>query len=238
MNQHVQEQISALIDDELDSDALDALLAAAATQPEVKAQIGRYALLGDLMLRQMPPRLDNAVADGVAAALDNEPSHVPRLAPQPVSGADRRRARQASRDRVATRARRTRWQRRWLSPAPGLALAATVAAVAVLVWPMFGSDDARVDVATTQPALAPPSAVLPVSPVGSSWGDAQQGLIPAGAAPQSPTTAASVQWDRLDPHVQQHLQGYAVFHGSEAVGQQLPIMPPTVRLTRQDIDVP
>lgn len=73
MNQYVQEQISALIDDELDSDALDALLAAAATQPEVKAQIGRYALLGDLMLRQMPPRLDNAVADGVAAALENEP---------------------------------------------------------------------------------------------------------------------------------------------------------------------
>jgi len=234
MSQHVQEQISALIDDELDSDALDSLLAAAATQPEVKEQIGRYALLSELMLRQAPLRLDNVVAGRVAAVLENEPSHTPQSVPL----ADRRRSRQSSPDNVRTRTRRTRWQRRWLSPAPGLALAATVAAVAVLVWPLLGTDDARVDVATNQPASAPPSAVLPISPDGSPWGGAQQGLIPAGASPQSPTTATSVQWDRLDPQVQHHLQGYAVFHGSEAVGQQLPIMPPTVRLTRQDIDVP
>jgi sigma-E factor negative regulatory protein RseA len=219
MRQAVQEQISALIDGELDRKGVDDLVALAAADPEVGSQVGRYALMSEVMLRQPLPRLNHDLADRVAAALDNEPRLAPGSGP-PLRDSRRR--------------RRAHWQRRWLSPVSGLALAASVATLAVLVWPMLGSDEAGVELATgpALPAVEPVAALMQ-----GPWLGSPDGLIPTGGAGGA-SMPTSVHWDRLDPRVQQHLQGYALFHGSEAAGQQLPVIPPTIRLTRQDVDAP
>jgi len=234
MRQTVGEQISALIDGELDRKGVDELLVLAADQPEIGRQVGRYALMSEVMLRQPLPHLRHDLAARVAAVLENEPPLKP-LPVFPVTANGQSAPRQAAAPiPESRRRRRVHWQRRWLSPVSGLALAASVATLAVLVWPMLGLDESEVQVAGVQalPAAEPVAGLMQ-----GPWLVSPDGLMPTGGTGGAPMPT-TVHWDRLDPRVQQHLQGYALFHGSEAAGQQLPVMPPTIRLTRQDVDAP
>src|SRR5690606_41527305 len=105
MNDKLLEQVSLLLDDELPPEQAELLLERMRREPELRDRFAQYALLGEA-LRGRTLKVD--LAARVSAALDNEPAHaVPRLA------------------RVD----------RWLSqlrPVAGLAVAASVAIVAVI----------------------------------------------------------------------------------------------------------
>lgn len=102
-----KEQLSALVDDELDQREMDDALAWLAKDTEASARWARYNLIRDTLHKNLPDQLADGLQQRVHAALENEP-HI--LAPQ---------------------------ARRWGMPAmakqaAGLAIAASVTAVAIL----------------------------------------------------------------------------------------------------------
>lgn len=157
MTKPYQEQLSALADDELSPAELDLLLRRGREEPDVKAQIGRYALIREAMHRNLPDQVDPSFADRVSAAIAEEPSH--------------------QRGSVPSR-------KRWLRPVAGVAVAASVALIAIAVWPQQGppTDDSLQNVAESSGAL--PEAVTP-----------------AGQA----VATDNIQWERLDNDVQSRL---------------------------------
>lgn len=188
MTRAYEEQVSALVDGELQGDELQALLDRAGADEELGLRMERYALIRDALHRNLPDRVraDGGLARQVSLALESEPAH--RCAPRPTAPAPR--------------------ARRWVAPFAGMAMAASVAVVAVMVWP--GSEQPQS--AGTGPSLMA--------------GDSQ-------AQPQGIQTvsADSIRWDRLDPDVQARLDGYAISHGEQAQTRQMGIMPRHVRMT-------
>lgn len=168
MTKPYQEQLSALVDDELSPAELDLLLRRGREEPEVTAQVGRYALIREAMHRNLPEQVDPSFADRVSAAIAEEPAH------QQGTGL---------------------WRARWLRPVAGVAVAASVALLAIAVWPQQGpnTDD------TLQNVAESPSAV------------------PDAVAPAGQTVATdNIEWERLDNDVQSRLQQYSVRGGSGA----------------------
>lgn len=110
MNEKHGELTSALLDGELDSDAQQRVVAAMLDSvPHELERFGRYRLIGDV-LRDESTVLAADVAERVGKALQDEP--------------------------VVFAPSRTRG-RQWLRPVAGLAVAASVAAVAVVVAPQL-----------------------------------------------------------------------------------------------------
>lgn len=112
MSERQREEISALLDDNLESAAIDPLLKGLATDDSLRDLVNRYRLIGDAMRGEpvRPNTLD--IAARVREQLREEPTI---LAPKPRS------------------ARPTTWTR----PLIGTALAASIALVAVLVAPRY-----------------------------------------------------------------------------------------------------
>ncbi|MCC5857419.1 MAG: sigma-E factor negative regulatory protein [Ectothiorhodospiraceae bacterium] len=186
------ERVSALVDGELQGGELQALLSKAKADEELKLRLERYALIRDALHRNLPEQVvaDGSLAHRVSRALEAEPAH------SPAPRAD---------DRAATPAPRSR---RWMAPFAGMAMAASVAVVAVMIWP----DDER-------PAGASGPAVM----VDSSAQPRVQGI--------QTVSTESIRWDRLDPDVQARLDGYAISHDEQAATRQVGIMPRHVRIT-------
>ncbi len=189
MNRPYDEQVSALADGELQNGELDLFLRHSARHTELGRRLGRYALIRDALSRSLPATVDESLADRVALALENEPAH----------GA------------AVVRRNASRGANRWLKPAAGLAVAASVAMVGIVMWPAIQS-----------PESGTPAAVATSS--GSGGGEIQ------------PVSAESIRWDRLDPEVQARLNGYAISHGEEAAGRQVGIMPQHVRITGHSVE--
>lgn len=112
MTDPVKEQLSACLDGELPEAELDLLLKQVSRDREVRACLGRYALIGETLRSRAAVLAPADFAKRVAAAIESEPSQA--QLPLPERGAAARRAVQ------------------WLRPAAGFAVAAGVAAVAVL----------------------------------------------------------------------------------------------------------
>ncbi|ABI56689.1 sigma-E factor negative regulatory protein [Alkalilimnicola ehrlichii MLHE-1] len=117
----LSEQLSALADGELSREELPLLLARLDESPERRARLARYYLARDGLQRATGEGIDLGLADRVRDALRDEPAHRPSRRPLPGS--------------------------HYLRPAAGLALAASVALVGVLVWPGAGVDEGGVPVA-------------------------------------------------------------------------------------------
>jgi len=107
MANNIDEQLSALVDGEISERELDALLARMRKQPELRAQWGRYNLISDALHKNLPRRLDHGLQARVAEALAAEPV---LLAPK----------------------RRHKTVGPWIRQTAGLAVAASVTAVAIL----------------------------------------------------------------------------------------------------------
>ena len=164
-NDELNEQLSALVDDELRRDEAAFLLKRLGHDPDAAGRFERYCLISDAMRRSLPPRIDFDLSTRISAALADEPPF-------------------ESRARTPSR--------RLLRPAAGLAVAASVAALSVLLWP--------------QPDLG---AGTPTPAVASA--------VPVGTAPAlRPVAHAGEQWDRLDPEVQRRLSGYLVNHSEHS----------------------
>jgi sigma-E factor negative regulatory protein RseA len=188
MNDALKEQVSALSDNELQRQEEALLLRRLTQTPELGAQLGRYALIGEAMRRALPPVVDTGLAARVSAAIAEE---------------------------EALQAQPRRLPRALLRPVAGIAVAASVAALSLAVWPTAnvprGGEGAEVAAAA---AAAPPRTAL--QRVG--------------------TTEEPSQWDRLDPEIQQRLNGYLVNHSEHTPTGRMGGMIHYVRITGQHGD--
>jgi sigma-E factor negative regulatory protein RseA len=112
MTDPVKEQLSACLDGELPEGELDLMLKQVGRDSQLRASLGRYALIGETLRAQRPAAAPADFAKRVADAIAAEPA-------LDISGQPSRRIQPAS--------------TRWLRPAAGLAVAAGVAAMAIFV---------------------------------------------------------------------------------------------------------
>lgn len=152
----LDEQISALVDGELEDSAVSRVIGALGQDEELAARWERYHLMGEVMRGGVAEGVRAGVAKTVAARLEHEPAI---LAPQ----RPRRKGAPA-----------------YLRPFASLAIAASVAVTAIVVVPVIYRGDGPGDAASSLPvAVAPQSA--PVLPVAASsratqWKTAEQRL--------------------------------------------------------------
>lgn len=104
MKQKLHEQLSALVDDELDAAEQALLLRQIGADSLLRQRLARYQLISDALQNHLPPRLDVGFHSTVHAALQDEPAI--HLEPSRFAG--------------------------MVKPVAGLAVAASVAVVAVL----------------------------------------------------------------------------------------------------------
>jgi sigma-E factor negative regulatory protein RseA len=190
MNDEIREQISALADDELSDVERPLLLSRLEHDPQLAACLGRYRLIGQAM-RGSGDAATLGIAERVQSVLaeEDEPA-VQAAVPQPVPA-------------------------RWAKPVAGLAVAASVAMVAVL-----SVDALRSPGPETVPALAKTEPTT-----------AANQPLPALAQ----TAAAPVeQWDRLDPSIDKLLAGYLVNHSEYAAMHGTQGVAPYVRIVGFD----
>jgi sigma-E factor negative regulatory protein RseA len=141
MSDPVKEQLSACLDGELSRAELDLVLKQVGRDPELKAAMSRYAAIGELVRSAGSVRASKDFASRVTAAVEAE---------APLA---------------ATKRATVRTAPAWLRPVTGLAVAAGVAAVAVIVLQMGTATD--VPPAASAPQLAqatPPAATQVVEP--------------------------------------------------------------------------
>lgn len=178
------ERISALADGELEGSARDRALEALYASPEQRRAWARFHLVGDVMRHAGPVPGADSIAGRVGAALAGE-----RI--------------------VAFRPRRRRAS---VGPFAGLALAASISAVAVLV--IHSLDDGG----GSRPA--------PVAD-GSRY---EVAVASPGASSRDPQgTADRLHWSDVAPDTEARLNAYLVNH-SEHAGNGVPGVLPYVRL--------
>jgi sigma-E factor negative regulatory protein RseA len=188
MNDEIREQLSALADDELSDAERPLLLGRLQRDTQLRACLGRYHLIGEVMRGGDVPAASLGVADRVQRELAGDaPMHAMarggvRLAP-------------------------------WLKPAAGLAVAASVALVAVLAVTSLRTDTGTVPV----PSLA-----------------SSQPLNPGGTSVARVSGPAGDQWERLDPHIDRRLSGYLVNHNEYAASRGVQGVMPYVRIVGFD----
>jgi sigma-E factor negative regulatory protein RseA len=144
MKEKLHEQLSALVDDELEAAEQALLLRQIGADPVLRERLARYQVISDALQNHLPPRLDIGFHKSVQVALQDEPAvHV-----------------EASRFAGM------------LKPAAGLAVAASVAVVAVL-----SLQSIRGEAPSSTPAVAS-------APVAQDYLRAEIKTAPAGS-PQS-----------------------------------------------------
>ncbi len=129
MSEKINEQISALVDGELDQSEQDLLLRRMLKDDTLRDRLARYQVASDALRGEFPGRIDPAFHHRVAAALEDEP--LPESTVTGTGGS------------------------RMLRPFAGVALAASVAVVAVVSLQNIRSD---------QPDAAPVVAAAPPAP--------------------------------------------------------------------------
>jgi sigma-E factor negative regulatory protein RseA len=189
MNEQFHEQISALVDDEL-AEAEHALLSKRlAGDAALRSKLSRYQLISDSLQNHLPRKTDPDFHIGVQLALQDEPALV-----------------------QTTSARLTRL----FKPVAGLAVAASVAVVAVL---SLQSVRQEIPSATSTLATAP---VL-------------EEQMPLGVAPLLANNTPNVS-DNVSSNAQ-NLDIYLVNHNEFAVNRGMQGMLPYMRLVGHDSGV-
>lgn len=202
MRDDYKEQLSALVDDELRAEESRFLTARLGDDASARAQLGRYvmirhALQGSLAMDESgdPGR----VANGVARALDDEPAH----SGEPPRGK----------------------ARRWLQPAAGIAVAASVALLTIGLWP------------GEQRPGGPPSAATDGAAVTARLGDPARPVSEGrGAARPARTVQASDGRQRMGPEMRQRLNSYMVNHSEHSATGGVGTVLTYVRIAGHDPD--
>jgi sigma-E factor negative regulatory protein RseA len=183
MTDEIREQLSALVDDELSDLERPLLLGRLERDPELRACLGRYQLISEVMRGGDAHAAGLGIATRVNAALEGE---------APMTG----RAAECGNEALAL------WK-----PLAGLAVAASVAVVAVLSLQSYDTDPnasaPQVAVNTPQVDATPPAPVLRVSE-----GD----------------------WARIEPRVTKRLDDYLVNHNEFAASRGVQGVMPYVRI--------
>jgi sigma-E factor negative regulatory protein RseA len=175
MSEEIREQLSALVDDELDELERPLLLGRLQRDRALRETLGRYELIGEVLRGSGQPAA-LGVASRVEAALSGDAA---LHGAEPMHGASR-----------------------WWKPLAGVAVAASVAVVAVyLVHP--GQQDAGPTLAN---APAPEIRTVEVQGEGGE------------------------QWARIQPQVDERLSGYLVNHNEYAASRGVQGVMPYVRI--------
>ncbi len=160
MSDLLNEQLSALLDGELPPEQTALLMRRIAREPELAARLARFRISGEVLRgERVQPRADFALR--VSAAIAAEPALGPQVA-QAAQPAPRRRA-----GRVPG----------WLKSATGVAVAASVGMLAVLV--LQRAAPGVLPASAAGPAPAEVAANLAVNPPG-------QAIAPTVTAPLTP----------------------------------------------------
>lgn len=182
MKDEIREQISALIDDELTDLERPLLLGRLQRNADLRARMGRYQLIGDVLRGGVSQASGLGIASRVQAALADD------------SGIEAPKATNSNALQVTARS--------FWKPAVGFAIAASVALVAILsIQNLQQSPD-------TPQLAAARTATPPVVRV--STGDEQ--------------------WNRIEPRVDQRLNGYLVNHSEFAASNGMQSLNPYVRI--------
>lgn len=206
MSEKLKENMSALVDGELESPSASETIDRLLTSDTLKSHWSRYHLVRDVLRHKTYPDAGTELCDRVRSLLAEEPLHFP----------DRS---------LATR----RW-RGMFKPVAGVALAASVAAVAVLAvrhsGPLPGETDS---------AVAPAARVASAArPAGAALGPvAGQGAAQLASADAPAGSLRRLQWTTSEPAVATRLNGYLVNH-SEYLGGAMKGMHPYARIVGYD----
>ena len=213
MTEPLNEQLSALLDGELAPEETELLMKRLARDATLRATLGRYALCGEALRASAPfnrPRAD--LASRISAAI---------LAGEPAMPAP-----------VAERAPMRVWN--WLRPVGGLAVAATVAAVAVLI--LGRSPERPNSVAPTIVAHNPQPAPLPASLPSAAAPFGAGGSQPASytTPPARRPTVASIPPAELANYVVAHAQYSPLFVRRAVVSSLIDGTPPAQPVANRD----
>jgi len=191
------EKLSSLMDGEMSDREVDELLERASTDAQLRAAWSRLHLASTTLHESTAlAYVDAGFADRVMSALDAHDTDAPGRARKVVPLA-------------ASRRRHKRGQRRWYGPVAGLAVAASVAAVAVLVLDQPGpmapqAPGGAVTATAPDAAQSPlPARTVAVGDSANAGGNAdQQGLGDSAASAPAPgfdnlfRVVASQRWAR------------------------------------------
>lgn len=181
MKDKLHEQLSALVDDELTEAEQGLLTRRVGTDAELHRRLARYQIISDALRNQLPDRIDPAFSARVQAAVSKESA---QMADTPAS------------QRLA----------RLLKPVAGVAIAASVAVVAVLSLQSVREETA-----------APPAVASAPS---------STDFIRADSTPEPATR----------PHTAKNLDIYLVNHNEYAVNRRMQGMLPYVRIISHDMN--
>lgn len=176
------ELISALLDGEIAPGSYQATVSKVfEAGPEAAETFGRYRLIGDLMRDESATIV--AVAERVRDALRDEPAI---LAP-----------------------RRSERRSRWLRPIAGVALAASVAAVAIVIAPQMLDGG---PVATPQALVAAPVADTPPTFIAAVSEPPLTVVALADTAGNREATTRPPRWQALDSELENRLDRLVIEH--------------------------
>ncbi len=220
MNHSLDNDISALMDDELPPDARDELYQALKSDTELVGKWARYHVIRDALTNQLPEHLHLDLADRVREAIDSEPTHfLPQKRSTPPA------AKPAESESEAPVARPA-----WFMPA---AAAATVAAVAILGFQL----DRGPGEGMTMAERAAPSGPSPSAPVALVSQRGQE-MPPPQWLRGTPTVAASaspVLVNEHRPFTGSDGERYLVEHSGVAAGGSVNTVFPYARMVSQDM---
>lgn len=137
-DEHLKESISALVDGELSVPEMQNVIRSLRTSDEERCCWHNYHLIGDALRNNLPPAMDNRLAERVSAVISSEP--VLQVATPPAKSPPKK--------------------SNYTRPVAGFAVAASVAVVGFLGFSMLGVED---QTGMAQVASITPSPALPVA---------------------------------------------------------------------------
>lgn len=181
MKEEIREQLSALVDDELTDLERPLLLGRLQRDADLRACMGRYQLIGDVLRGGVTQATGLGIASRVQAALQDTEATQARLESAEESPS------------------RPLWK-----PVMGVAIAASVALVAVLSLQNIQQAPQDTPVVARTASDTTPPRVAQVN--------------------------EAAQWDRIEPQVEQRLNGYLVNHNEFAASRGMQGVTPYVRI--------
>ena len=213
MTEPLNEQLSALLDGELAPEETELLMKRLARDATLRATLGRYALCGEALRASAPfnrPRAELASRISAAITADEPvPALRPRRAPSGVAS--------------------------WLKPIGGLAVAASVAALAVLVLGRAPDRPGALAPAVvaqnvTPPAVLTPTASPTAAPIGAGGSEPASYTTPAARR----ATVAAIPAAELANYLVAHAQYSSLFARRAVMSGLIDGPPPAPPVVNRD----
>ena len=158
MTDKLNEQVSALLDNELSDQEASSVLAKISQNQELRQKWERYHMIGDVMRGESINIEASAISERVKQQIDLEPAIIS----------------------IPEKSRSKTWKSNWIKPAAGAALAASVATVVVLNAPGFiGTSETAQPLTAANINTPPPKQFVTVANVNK--------VVPAPVSTQSVT---------------------------------------------------